>query len=163
MIGQLERLVPRSQSELSVVQQRLIRAGYRNESAVKFFYGAKIAGPTRSLSHRSRVPVSLTSAASSPMRSRWRLAFLHPTSGWAGRSRRGRRRYAAGCPTCSTCWSSASKLDRALTRRQSRTAEELRMAQPAISDELGVVVLEQRAGPRQNRRLEALCRAHRRR
>src|ERR1700756_1591028 len=45
MIGQLERLVPRSQSELSVVERRLVRAGYRNDSAVKFFYGAKILTP----------------------------------------------------------------------------------------------------------------------
>ena len=34
--------MPRSQSELSVVQQRLMRAGYRNDAAVKLFYGAKI-------------------------------------------------------------------------------------------------------------------------
>ena len=35
----------RAQAEVSVVQQRLIRAGYRKDSAVKLFYGAKVLVP----------------------------------------------------------------------------------------------------------------------
>ena len=45
MVEQFERIVPKSTAEMSVVQQRLVRAGYRNESAVKLFYGAKVLVP----------------------------------------------------------------------------------------------------------------------
>src|SRR5260370_35496290 len=45
MVGQLERVLPKSQAEVSVVQQRLIRAGYRKDSAVNLFYGAKVLVP----------------------------------------------------------------------------------------------------------------------
>ncbi len=40
-----ERVLPKSQAEVSVAQQRLIRAGYRNDSAVNIFYGAKVLVP----------------------------------------------------------------------------------------------------------------------
>jgi len=40
VVEHFEKILPRSQAEISVVQQRLIRAGYRNEGTVKLFYGA---------------------------------------------------------------------------------------------------------------------------
>src|SRR5271168_104161 len=45
MVEHMERFLPRSQAEVSIVQKRLIRAGYRTDSALKFFYGAKILVP----------------------------------------------------------------------------------------------------------------------
>ena len=45
VLQQLERVVPKSQAEMSVVKQRLTRAGFRGESAVKMFYGAKAICP----------------------------------------------------------------------------------------------------------------------
>ena len=45
MVQSFERILPKSQAEVSVVQQRLIRAGYRSDSAVKIFYGAKVLTP----------------------------------------------------------------------------------------------------------------------
>src|SRR5215472_17162448 len=45
MVEHLERVLPRTQAEASVVQQRLIRAGYRKDSAVNLFYGAKVFVP----------------------------------------------------------------------------------------------------------------------
>src|SRR5580765_4310470 len=44
-VEKLERVVPKTQAEVSVVQQRLIRAGFRRDSAVKFFYGTKVICP----------------------------------------------------------------------------------------------------------------------
>src|SRR5277367_2985173 len=41
----LERLLPKSEAEVSIVQKRLIRAGFRNDSAIKIFYGTKILVP----------------------------------------------------------------------------------------------------------------------
>src|SRR5208337_2284623 len=45
VVERFEKLLPRSQAEVSVVQQRLIRAGYRSDSSVKVFYGAKVLIP----------------------------------------------------------------------------------------------------------------------
>src|SRR5215813_345985 len=45
MVQQFERVLPKSQSEISVLRQRLIRAGYRSDSAVTLFRGAKIVVP----------------------------------------------------------------------------------------------------------------------
>ena len=45
VVEQFEKILPRSQAEISVVQQRLIRAGLRSDTAVKTFYGAKVITP----------------------------------------------------------------------------------------------------------------------
>src|SRR5438046_8515794 len=45
MVQQFERVLPKSQAEISVVQQRLVRAGYRSDSAVTLFRGAKVVVP----------------------------------------------------------------------------------------------------------------------
>src|ERR1700739_4647795 len=45
MVEHFEKVVPKSKAEMSVVQQRLVRAGYRNDSAVSLFYGAKFVVP----------------------------------------------------------------------------------------------------------------------
>jgi tight adherence protein C len=45
MVEQFERVIPKSSAEISVVEQRLIRAGYRSDSAVNLFYGAKVLVP----------------------------------------------------------------------------------------------------------------------
>src|SRR5271157_4304338 len=45
VVEHFERVLPKSQAEVSVVQQRLIRAGYRDDAAIKIFYGAKVVTP----------------------------------------------------------------------------------------------------------------------
>ena len=50
IVERLEGVLPKSKAEVSVVQQRLIRAGYRSESAIKVFYGVKILVPRDLLS-----------------------------------------------------------------------------------------------------------------
>jgi tight adherence protein C len=145
MMGQLERLVPRSQSELSVVQRRLVRAGYRNDAAVKFFYGAKIL-----------VPVSLCLIVATTGLSRFGglftyalalgLGFLAPDF-WLGRQIASRQaKIRRGLPDVLDLMVICIEAGQSLDQATVRTAEELRAAHPAISDELGVVVLEQRAG-----------------
>ena len=145
MIGQLERLVPRSQSELSVVQQRLVRAGYRNDGALKFFYGAKILVPlslcvivaTTGLSHFGGFFIYALALG---------LGFLAPDF-WLGRRIASRQaKIRRGLPDVLDLMVICIEAGQSLDQATVRTAEELRIAQPAISDELGVVVLEQRAG-----------------
>ena len=47
VVEHFEQVLPKSQAEVSIVQQRLIRAGYRKESAIKIFYGCKVLGSSR--------------------------------------------------------------------------------------------------------------------
>lgn len=145
MIGQLERLVPRSQSELSVVQRRMVRAGYREDSAVKFFYGAKIL-----------VPLSLVVIVAATRLSHFGgffvyalalgLGFLAPDF-WLGRQIASRQaKIRRGLPDVLDLMVICIEAGQSLDQATVRTAEELRTAHPAVTDELGVVVLEQRAG-----------------
>src|ERR1700743_1046347 len=45
VVERFEKVVPRSEAEVGIVQQRLIRAGFREDSALKFFYSAKVIVP----------------------------------------------------------------------------------------------------------------------
>src|SRR4051794_24843430 len=45
MVKPFQNILPRSPQEVSVVQKRLIRAGYRENSAVNVFYSAKVLVP----------------------------------------------------------------------------------------------------------------------
>src|SRR3954463_14484274 len=45
IVKPFQNVLPRSVAEASVVQKRLIRAGYRDSSAVNIFYGAKVLVP----------------------------------------------------------------------------------------------------------------------
>ncbi len=102
-MGRLERILPRSQAETSVVQQRLIRAGLRSESAPKFLYGAKVLVPL------TLCVLAMFSGAGSfnpfiVYAFALGLDISRRTSGWDAKLRSGRRRYAAACQTCWTCW-----------------------------------------------------------
>jgi tight adherence protein C len=145
MFEKFERLLPRSQAEVSVAQQRLIRAGYRRDSALKNFYGAKVVVPlvlcllvtVTGIAHLSPFLAYLLAAG---------LGFLAPDF-WLGRQIS--RRQAAirrGLPDVLDLLVICIEAGQSLDQATMRTAAELRMAQPAITDELSVVVLEQRAG-----------------
>jgi tight adherence protein C len=145
MVEQFERVIPKSKAEMSIVQQRLVRAGYRSDSAVHLFYGAKFV-----------VPVMLCVLAT--VTGVWRyspffvylvalgLGYLLPDF-WLGNRMAARQaRIRRGLPDVLDllviCIEAGLSLDQAVAR----TAEELAMGQPAVCDELDIVVLEQRAG-----------------
>jgi len=145
IVGNFERMLPKSQADVSIVQQRLIRAGYRNDAALKFFYGAKVIVPialcllvlATGLAHSNSFFVYAVVAG---------LGYLVPDF-WLGRSITSRQAsIRLGLPDVLDmlviCIEAGLSVDQATTR----TTEELRLGQPAISDELGLVVLEQRAG-----------------
>jgi len=145
VVEHFEKILPRSQAEISVVQQRLIRAGYRNEGTVKLFYGAKVLVPIL-----VAVLALVTGAAHFSPFFVYAVAlgggFLAPDF-WLGR--RIATRQAAlkrGLPDVLDllviCIEAGLSLDQAVAR----TAQELEKAQPELSDELGIVALEQRAG-----------------
>jgi tight adherence protein C len=145
LVGQLDRVLPKSQQELSVAQQRLVRAGYRTESALRVFNGAKIVTP---------VSLLLFMWASGLLSGSPFFAFALAIGGgfilpdfWLGRriSRR-QKQIRRGLPDALDflviCIEAGLSVDQATIR----TAEELHRAHPALSDELDMVVLESRAG-----------------
>jgi len=145
VVEHFERVLPKSQAEVGVVQQRLIRAGIRNDSAVKLFYGSKIV-----------VPLGLCAAAlvsglgeMSPFfvyGACLVAGFLGPDF-WLGQQIKKRQKnIRRGLPDVLDllviCIEAGLSLDQATVR----TSQELVKAQPALCDELNLVVLEQRAG-----------------
>src|ERR1700733_4591857 len=145
MVEQFERVIPKSTAEVSVVQQRLIRAGYRSDSAVQLFYGAKAVVPLILC-----VVAFLTGAGSySPFFAyliALGLGFLLPDFWLSNRISARQARIRRGLPDVLDllviCIEAGLSLDQAVVR----TTDELVLAQPAICDEMSIVVLEQRAG-----------------
>jgi tight adherence protein C len=145
IVQRFDRILPRSQAEASVTQQRLIRAGFRSESGVSIFYGAKLLVPLglccfallSGLASYSPFFIIVTALG---------VGFLLPDF-WLGREIA--KRQAAirrGLPDVLDLLVICMEAGQSLDQATARTAEELKRAQPEISDELGVVVLEQRAG-----------------
>jgi tight adherence protein C len=145
MVERFERVVPKSTAEMSVVQQRLIRAGYRSDSAVKLFYGAKVLVPlilcilafTTGAGSYSPFFIYLVALG---------LGFLLPDFWLSNRISARQARIRRGLPDVLDllviCIEAGLSLDQAVVR----TTDELVLAQPAICDEMSIVVLEQRAG-----------------
>jgi tight adherence protein C len=128
-----------------VLRQRLIRAGYRSDSTVTLFRGAKIVIPlvlcvlafTTGAGSYSPFFVYLMALG---------LGYLVPDFWLGNRIAARQARIRRGLPDVLDllviCIEAGLSLDQAVAR----TAHELNLAQPAICDELGIVVLEQRAG-----------------
>ena len=144
-VEQLNRILPKSAAEVSVIQKRLIRAGFRKDSAVQIFYGAKVLVPLA----LCIVAVATGLASYSPFFAyaiALGLGFLLPDF-WLGRAiKKRQKKIRSALPDALDflviCIEAGLSLDQATTR----TAEELSLSHPAISDELDIVVLEQRAG-----------------
>ena len=140
-----EHVLPKSQAEVSVAMQRLTRAGYRNESAVRIFYGYKVFVPL------ALCAIALVSGAAkfSPFfvyASCLGLGFLGPDF-WLGRKIKGRqKRMERGLPDVLDLLIICIEAGLSLDQATARTAEELVKAQPELCDEFGILVLEQRAG-----------------
>jgi tight adherence protein C len=142
MVEHIERVLPKSQAEVSVTQQRLIRAGFRKDAAVNYFYAAKVLVPLLFLL------LALVSGFGSFVIDAVALGlgFLAPDF-WLGR--RISKRQASirrGLPDVLDLLVICIEAGLSLDQATARTAEELQKAHPAISDELNIVVLEQRAG-----------------
>lgn len=144
-VEKLERILPKSDAEVSVMNRRLIRAGYRKESAIRFLYGAKVLVPVMlctallltGLGSLSPFFIYIVALG---------VGYLAPDF-WLGRAITKRQsRIRLGLPDVLDlliiCVEAGLGLDQAVAR----TVQELSRSQPAISDELGIVVLEQRAG-----------------
>lgn len=150
VVEKFEKVVPKTQAEVSVAQQRLIRAGFRNDSAVSFFYGSKVIVvivlcaivATTPLSHQS--PFIMYAAALG-------IGYLGPDF-WLGKKIALRqKKIRLGLPDVLDLLVICVEAGLGMDQATARTAQELSEAQPAIADELSIVALEQRAGrPRED-------------
>lgn len=144
-VEHFEHLLPKSQAEISIVLQRLTRAGYRNESAVKIFYGCKVLTPLALCA----ICLITNLASLSPFfvyASALGLGFLAPDF-WLGKMISGRqKKMQRGLPDVLDLLVICIEAGLSLDQATARTAEELKKAQPELCDEFGVLVLEQRAG-----------------
>jgi tight adherence protein C len=144
-VEQLNRILPKSDAEVSVIQKRLIRAGFRKDSAVQIFYAAKILVPLA----LCIVAVATGLASYSPFFAyaiALGLGFLLPDF-WLGRAiKKRQKKIRTALPDALDFLVICIEAGLSLDQATQRTAQELSLSYPAISDELDIVVLEQRAG-----------------
>src|ERR1700722_10783817 len=156
LIKKLGNLVPQSPKDVTVMQRRLIRAGVRNENALKILYGAKagvgialplltfalIAGTT--FDPGNKAAIVLAAAA---------MGFFGPNEYVRRMASRRQKQISRGLPNALdllvVCVESGLGLDQAILQ----VSKELEHAHPEISEEFGFVNLELKAG---KRRVEAL-------
>jgi tight adherence protein C len=144
VVERFEKVVPRSQAEVSVAQERLIRAGFRNDSAVKVFYGTKVMTPLvlcaiALVTGLARDNFLILIACLG-------LGFLAPDFVLGKLISNRQAKVRKGLPDVLDMLVICVEAGLSLDQATARTAEELHHAQPVLSDELGVVALEQRAG-----------------
>ncbi|HUN86372.1 MAG TPA: type II secretion system F family protein [Terracidiphilus sp.] len=145
VVEQLERVVPRSESEVGVVQKRLINAGYRKDSSVKVFYSSKVLCPL------TLVLIAMISGigGKSPLFiyiACVGIGYLVPDFVLGKMISDRQSKIRRGLPDVLDMLVICVEAGLSLDQATARTSEELHHAQPVLSDELGVVALEQRAG-----------------
>lgn len=156
LIKKLGNFIPQSPKDVTVMQRRLIRAGIRNENALKILYGAKavvgvalplvaaalVAGA--SYDPGNKVAIILAAAA---------IGFFGPNEYVRRMATRRQKQISRGLPNALdllvVCVESGLGLDQAILQ----VSKELDKAHPEISEEFGFVNLELKAG---KRRVEAL-------
>lgn len=144
VVERFEKVVPKSEQEVGVVQQRLIHAGYRGEGAIKTFYGVKVM-----LILFLLAIVLITGVGG---RSFFLIiacigvGYLGPDFVLGKMISSRQTKVKRGLPDVLDLLVICVEAGLSLDQATARTAEELRTAQPVLSDELTVVAIEQRAG-----------------
>ena len=144
LMAAVENLIPKSEEELSAKRQKLIRAGYRDDAAVKAFYGSMVILP---------VLLALIVLLSGLAKLNWMLLLIALVVGylvpdmWLSRKIKQRqKRITRGLPDVLDLLVICMEAGLSLDQATARTTEELALSHPDLCDELNVVVLEQRAG-----------------
>jgi tight adherence protein C len=156
LIAKLGNFIPQSPKDVTVMQKRLIRAGIRNEGALKLLYGAKaffgVALPVTTAffvipaayDPGNKFVILLVAAG---------IGFFGPNEYVRRLASKRQHEIARGLPNALdllvVCVESGLGLDQAILQ----VSKELDQAHPEISEEFGFVNLELKAG---KRRVEAL-------
>jgi tight adherence protein C len=145
MVQPFEKVLPKSPKEVGVLKLRLIRAGYRGEAAPKIFYGAKVLVPL-ALCVLATVTGLGGNNSFFVYGAAIGLGYLAPDFWLGKRIKRRQMAVRLGLPEILDLMVICIEAGLSVDQATARTTEELRISQPAISDELGLVILEQRAG-----------------
>ncbi|HLJ47232.1 MAG TPA: type II secretion system F family protein [Bryobacteraceae bacterium] len=160
IVKKLGALVPASPKDVTVMQRRLIRAGYRQENALKILYGAKVlfgvlipaltlASIASSQVDPSNKVVSVLIAAS--------VGFFGPNEYVRMVAKRRQKQVQRGLANALdlmvVCVESGLGLDQAILQ----VAKELEQAHPEICEEFSIVNLELKAGKRRAESLRNLA------
>jgi tight adherence protein C len=156
VVERFEHVMPKSEKEVSVIKQRLVRAGFRSESAVKMFYGWKVVLPlslclvvmVSGLAHLAPFFMYLGALGG---------GFLAPDFWLGKRIEKRQKRITKGLPDVLDLLVICMEAGLGLDQATARTAHELDKAHPDICDEMEVVVLEQRAGRARSEAWKALA------
>ena len=145
LVKPFQKLLPRSQADISIVQKRLAKAGYREPSYVNIFYSSKVLVPAvlclvatvTQLYAYSPFFVYAVAAG---------IGFLAPDFWLNNRISARKLELRLGLPEALDLMVICVEAGLSVDKATMRTAEELQISQPAIADELTLVYLEQRAG-----------------
>jgi len=156
LIKRLGNFVPQSPKDVTVMRRRLIRAGIRNENALKILYGAKAAlGVILPLA-------AVTALAGSNIDSGNKiglilaavgLGFFGPNEYVRKLAAKRQHEIARGLPNALDLLVVSVESGLGLDQAILQVSKELEHAHPEISEEFGFVTLELKAG---KRRVEAL-------
>ena len=145
LVKPFQSIVPRNPAEVSTVQKRLARAGYREQSYTNIFYSAKVMVPgalcllatvTQIYAYSPLFVYALAAG----------LGYLAPDFWLNNRISARKMKLSLGLPEALDLMVICVEAGLSVDKATMRTAEELRISQPAIADELNLVYLEQRAG-----------------
>ena len=140
-----QKLVPRNPAAVSTVQKRLAKAGYREPSYINIFYISKVLVPGALclLATVTQVyaysPLFVYALAAG-------LGYLAPDFWLNNRIAARKMNLTLGLPEALDLMVICVEAGLSVDKATMRTAEELRISQPAIADEMNLVYLEQRAG-----------------
>lgn len=156
LIKRMGNFIPQSPKDVTVMRRRLIRAGVRNDNALKILYGAKaILGITLPLVAATLVMGSATDPGNkmAAILAAMGIGFFAPNEYVRRMAAKRQHQIARGLPNALdllvVCVESGLGLDQAILQ----VSKELEHAHPEISEEFGFVNLELKAG---KRRVEAL-------
>ena len=156
LIKRLGNFVPQSPKDVTVMRRRLIRAGIRNENALKIIYGAKAGlGVALPLIVGSLIAGSATESGNkiAAILAAVGIGLFGPNEYVRKLATKRQHEIARGLPNALdllvVCVESGLGLDQAILQ----VSKELEHAHPEISEEFGFVNLELKAG---KRRVEAL-------
>jgi tight adherence protein C len=145
LVKPFQKIVPRNPADVSTVQKRLARAGYREESYINIFYSSKVLVPG-ALCVLATVTQVYTYSPLFVYALAAGLGFLAPDFWLNNRIAARKTALRLGLPEALDLLVICVEAGLSVDKATMRTAEELRISQPAIADELNLIYLEQRAG-----------------
>jgi tight adherence protein C len=145
-ISSFEKMLPRTMAEVSVIQKRLIRAGYRKSGAVRLFYGLKVLTPLCLVAVATLTRAYEYFGAFFAYSIALAIGFLLPDFVLGNRIHNRQLNIRLGLPDALDLMVICIEAGMGLDQTIQRVAEELRISRPEISEEFAAVNLEQRAG-----------------